>query len=162
LQRYKTSLEEVLTVRQRLDGLLPPVSDQSLYRPEPVSAFSEGDINRSEQPNTLETARTVLRNAGGKEKSVNELRAEIRTIYGIHPAKTLDQMLAKRASANRGFYKTADGRFGLTELRAQPMIEEVKTSSTVPAEIEKALESGALVGDDSHGSFKNDFNFSSI
>jgi hypothetical protein len=64
LQRYKTSLEEVLTVRQKLDGLLQPVSDQSLCRPEPVLAFSAGDINRSEQPNTLEMARTVLRNAG--------------------------------------------------------------------------------------------------
>ena len=51
-------------------------------------------------------ARTVLRNAGGKEKSVDELRTEIRSTYGIQPAKTLDQMLAKQASANRGFYKT--------------------------------------------------------
>jgi hypothetical protein len=91
-------------------------------------------------------ARTVLRNAGGKEKSVHELRTEIRSTYGIQPAKTLDQMLAKRPSANRGFYKTAGGRFGFSELRAQPMVEEVKASSTVLAEIEKALESGPLVG----------------
>ena len=107
-QRYETSLEEVLTVRQKLDGLLQPVSDQSLCRPEPVSAFTAGDINRSEQPNTLEMARTVLRNASGAERSADELRTEIRSTYGNQPTKTLDQMLAKRASANRGFYKTTD------------------------------------------------------
>ena len=43
--------------------------------------------------------RTILKNAGGEEKSVDELRQLIRTTYGIETAKSLDQMLYKRASA---------------------------------------------------------------
>lgn len=83
-------------------------------------------LNRRKGGSVLDKSRDRSK----REKSVDELRKENRSTYGMQPAKTLDQMLAKRASANRGFYNTADGRFGLTELRAQPMIEEVKTSST--------------------------------
>src|SRR5258708_11917042 len=61
--------------------------------------------------------RTILKNAAGEEKSVDELRQLIRATCGIEPAKSLDQMLYKRASAGRGFYKTTEGKFGLTELR---------------------------------------------
>jgi hypothetical protein len=48
---------------------------------------------------------------------VDELLQLIRTTYGIEPDKSLDQMLYKRASAGRGFYKTTEGKFGLTGLR---------------------------------------------
>ena len=65
-------------------------------------------VNPKEQPNTLEMTRTILKNAGGEEKSVDELRQLIRTTHGIEPAKSLDQMLYKRASAGRGFYKTTE------------------------------------------------------
>jgi hypothetical protein len=61
--------------------------------------------------------RTILKTADGEEKSVDELRQLIRTTCGIEPAKSLDQILYKRASAGRGFYKTTEGMFGLTELR---------------------------------------------
>jgi hypothetical protein len=67
----------------------------------------------------------ILKNAGGEEKSVDELRQLIRTTYGIEPAKSLDQMLYKRASAGRGFYKTTEGKFGLTGLRKDVVIDDV-------------------------------------
>jgi hypothetical protein len=60
---------------------------------------------------------------------VDELRQLIRTTYGIEPAKSLDQMLYKRASAGRGFYKTTAGKFGLTELRKVVMIDDVPLPS---------------------------------
>jgi hypothetical protein len=53
-----------------------------------------------------------------------------RTTYGIEPVKSLDQMLHKRASAGRGFYKTMEGMFGLTELRKDVVIDDVPLSST--------------------------------
>jgi hypothetical protein len=49
-------------------------------------AFARGEVNRSEQPNTLGMARTVLRNAGGKEKSVDELREEFPGVNGFSAA----------------------------------------------------------------------------
>jgi hypothetical protein len=44
--------------------------------------------------------------------------------------KSLDQMLYKRASAGHGFYKTMEGKFGLTELRKDVVIDDVPLSST--------------------------------
>jgi hypothetical protein len=88
-------------------------------------------VNPKEQPNTLEMTRTILKNAGGEEKSVDELRQLIRTTYGIEPAKSLDRMLYKRPAAGRGFYKTIDGKYGLSELRKGVAIDEVPVSSTI-------------------------------
>jgi hypothetical protein len=49
-----------------------------------------------------------VKNAGGEERSVDELRQLIRTTYGIEPAKSLDQMLYKRG---RGpWFLQDDGR----------------------------------------------------
>jgi hypothetical protein len=70
-----------------------------------------------------------VKTADGEEKSVDELRQLIRTTYGIEPAKSLDQMLYKRASAGRGFYKTTEGKFGLTELLKGVAIDGVQLSS---------------------------------
>jgi len=39
-------------------------------------------------------------------------------------------MLYKRASAGHGFYKTMEGKFGLTELRKDVVIDDVPLSST--------------------------------
>ena len=61
---------------------------------------------------------------------MDEKRQLIRTTYGIEPAKSLDQMLYKRASAGHGFYKTMEGKFGLTELRKDVVIDDVPLSST--------------------------------
>jgi hypothetical protein len=63
--------------------------------------------------------------------SPDEVRALIKKTYGIGPAKTLDQMLYKRASKGTMFYKTAEGRFGLLALRATT--EDVRTPTTAAA-----------------------------
>jgi hypothetical protein len=69
-------------------------------------------------------ARTVLFNLHGEENTPDEIRALIRTTYGLDPAKTLDQMLYKRVAKGNRFYKTADGRFGLLEFKST--IEEMR------------------------------------
>ena len=85
-----------------------------------------------EAPSTLEMARTVLRNAGAA-MSLLAIRAAIRTTYGIDPAKTLDQMLYKRAQKNKGFYKTKEGEFGLSDgPQVPPASAAVMTSVAVP------------------------------
>ena len=61
---------------------------------------------------------------------MDELRQLIRTTYGIEPAKSLDQMLYKRASAGPGFYKTTKGKFGLTELCKGVLIDDAPLSSS--------------------------------
>lgn len=85
----------------------------------PAASSHRTDI-RASSPETAaqhtQDDRTILKNAGGEEKSVDELRQLIRTTYGIEPAKSLEQMLYRRASASRGFDKTKEGKFGLTEL----------------------------------------------
>jgi hypothetical protein len=73
-------------------------------------------------------ARTVLFNLHGEEKTPDEIRALIRTTYGIDPAKTLDQMLYKRVAKGKTFYKTADGRFGLLEFKSTT--EEMRLPNT--------------------------------
>jgi hypothetical protein len=130
LERYRTSIKNTIEARNALDGFVQPGT--APYQPQPVRALTEGPVNRKEQPNTLDMARTVLRNAG-TEKSPDDLKVMIRTTYGIDPAKTLDQMLYKRASAGREFYKTEDGRFGLLELRKAPLVQDIRTPSTVSA-----------------------------
>ena len=81
-----------------------------------------GQHTRDDQDETEERRRG--REVGGRAA------ADVRTTYGIEPAKSLDQMLYKRASAGRGFYKTMEGKFGLTELRNGVVIEDVSLSST--------------------------------
>ena len=149
LERYRESLNQTLNAMQALKGTVTPIrrqvaaevstdesaqaselSDNELYRPRPITGLTSGPVNPKEQPNTLEMTRTILKNAGGEEKSVDELRRLIRTTYGIEPAKSLDQMLYKRASAGRGLYKTTEGKFGLTELRKGVAIDDVPLSST--------------------------------
>jgi hypothetical protein len=149
LERYRESLNQTLSAMQALKGTVTPIrrqvtaeismdesaqvrelSDNELYQPGQVFGLTSGPINPKEQPNTLEMTRTILKNAGGEEKSVDELRQLIRTTYGMEPAKSLDQMLYKRASAGRGFYKTTEGKFGLTELRKDAPIDDVPMTST--------------------------------
>jgi hypothetical protein len=104
-----------------------------VYSPQAVTltAITEGKASPGAQPNSLEMARIVLFNVNGEEKTPDEIRALIRTTHGIDPAKTLDQMLYKRASKGTMFYKTAEGRFGLLALRATT--EEVRTPTTAVA-----------------------------
>ncbi len=71
------------------------------------------------------------RTVSSEEKTPDKIRALIKKTYGIDPAKTLDQMLYKRASKGTMFYKTAEGRFGLLALRATT--EEVRTPTTAVA-----------------------------
>ena len=63
-----------------------------------------------------------------EEKTPDEIRALIRTTYGIDPAKTLDQMLYKRVAKGKTFYKTADDRFGLREFKSTT--EEIRIPNT--------------------------------
>lgn len=155
LQRYKESLEGTLNLMKHLKipagAIIPPrpfsnkpvavrggdsepladLKETELYQPQPVPGLVSTPIPSSQnQPNTLEMTRVVLKNAGGEEKTVDELREMIRRTYGIEPAKSLDQMLYKRSAGGRGFYKTADGRYGLSELRKGVAIEEVPMIST--------------------------------
>jgi len=105
-------------------SVAPISATDILYQPRPVTDSGETIPTQSTTPNTLEMTRIVLRNAGG-EKTADELRQLIRTTYGIEPAKSLDQMLYKRAASGRGFYKTEDGRFGLTEMRKGTAVDAV-------------------------------------
>jgi len=73
-------------------------------------------------------ARIVLFNLHGEEKTPDEIRALIRTTYGLDSAKTLDQMLYKRVAKGKRFYKTADGRFGL--LKFKSTTEEMRLPNT--------------------------------
>lgn len=148
LERYKISLSQTLSTMQALrgpalvigrpvesrvsdSGVLADLPEQELYQPRPIQGLTAGPVNQAEQPNTLDMTKTVLQNAGGDEKTVDELRQMIRTTYGVEPAKSLDQMLYKRASSGRGFYKTPEGRFGLTELRKGIQIDIVSMPSTL-------------------------------
>ena len=110
---------------------LTDLPEQDLYQPRPIQGLTAGPVNQAEQPNTLDMTKTVLQNAGGEEKTVDELRSMIRTTYGVEPAKSLDQMLYKRASSGRGFYKTHEGRFGLTDLRKGVQIDTISMPSTI-------------------------------
>jgi hypothetical protein len=79
-------------------------------------------------PNTLEMGRIVLFNLHGEEKTPDEIRALIRTTYGLGSAKTLDQMLYKRVAKGKTFYKTADGLFGRLEFKSTT--EEIRLPNT--------------------------------
>jgi len=128
LERYKTALQTTLRARLDLDGLMQ--TQPKVYSPQAVTltAITEGKESPDAQPNSLEMARTVLFNLHGEEKTPDEIRALIRTTYGIDPAKTLDQMLYKRVAKGKTFYKTADGRFGLLEFKSTT--EEMRLPNT--------------------------------
>ena len=131
LERYKTALNAALQARLDLEGLIS--TRPQVYSPQTVNltAITDGKDSPNAQPNSLEMARVVLLNLNGEEKTPDEIRALIKKTYGIEPAKTLDQMLYKRASKGTLFYKTAEGRFGLLALRATT--EEVRTPTTAAA-----------------------------
>jgi hypothetical protein len=129
LERYKTALQATVVAAEglgieTLGGYVPRLVA-------PVEGLTTGPVPAEGQPNTLGMARMVLRNLNGEEKTPDQLRALIKDTYGIDPAKSLDQMLYKRASKGKTFYKTEDGRFGLLELR--PTIERVRMPSTAIA-----------------------------
>jgi hypothetical protein len=131
LEKYKTALNAALQARLDLEGFSN--TRPKIYSPQTVTltALTEGEDSPNAQPNSLEMARVVLLNLNGEEKTPDEIHALVKKTYGIEPAKTLDQMLYKRAGKGRTFYKTSDGRFGLLALRAT--IEEVRTPTTAVA-----------------------------
>src|ERR1017187_2804692 len=109
LERYKSALKTVMQARDGLRGPGTSLSSERGYTPQVVTAGSiegptEGKIPAEGQPSTLEMARTVLRNLNGPERTPTELRELIKSTYGVEPAKTLDQMLYKRATAGNTFY----------------------------------------------------------
>lgn len=74
---------------------------------------------QNDQPNTLSMVRQVLRNARGRTMTLPQLIEAIKGTYKLDPAKTLDQMIGRRAAEGKGFYKTENGEFGLTELKVE-------------------------------------------
>jgi hypothetical protein len=73
----------------------------------------------------------VLENAKGTPLSLQEILDEVKKTFGVEPAKTSDQMLWKRANQKKGFYKTEDGKFGLTKHLAE--VNKVETTTTAVA-----------------------------
>jgi hypothetical protein len=125
LERYKTALEQVITVRRELES-----GKGRAYVPQPVTLtnITEGEELPDARPNSVEMARTVLYNLGGEEKTPDEIRELILKTYGVKAAKSLDQMLYRRAAQGKTFYKTPSGRFGL--LSNKPKIEQVRIPAT--------------------------------
>lgn len=133
---YRTSLQQTLELHKQSRVLVSPNWPPRTLRPAPVDATSpltEGPIPQDSTPSTIEMARTVLRNAGGTTMTLQEIRTAIQQTYGIDPAKTLDQMLYKRAQRNKGFYKTGEGRFGLTDSTPTTVMTEVAVPTTAMA-----------------------------
>lgn len=131
LELYKNSLITTLNIARNLSEGECPMEhfETRSNRPDKlVQILTEGPALREELPSSLEMTRTVLRNLGGEPKAPDDLRALIRETYGVEPVKTLDQMLYKRASKGQGFFKTHDGRFGLTEF--QPIVQQDRVPST--------------------------------
>lgn len=81
--------------------------------------------------NTIDMARVVIRNAG-KSLPPAKIKENIKSTFGIDAAKTLYDMLWKRARAqDSGFYKDEQGNIGLVEML--PKMETVATiSSSTP------------------------------
>jgi hypothetical protein len=67
--------------------------------------------------NTLEMTRTILKNAGGEEKSVDELRQLIRTTYRIEPASRWTRCSTSARPRAVVSTRRRKGKFGLTEQR---------------------------------------------
>jgi hypothetical protein len=86
-----------------------------------LSAYGEMPKHKDSPENSglssLEMARTVLMNAG-RPLPIPEIHSKIRDTYGLPAAKTLADMLWKRARTRNIFFKDDDGRIGLVELQA--------------------------------------------
>jgi hypothetical protein len=65
---------------------------------------------------TMEMVRQVLDKEGkkGKELSFRDIQEAVRKHFKTDPASTLGQMLYKRSRNKSGFYRTANGKYGLT------------------------------------------------
>lgn len=87
-------------------------------------------VKASPELNTMDMARTVIRNAG-RPLTLQRIEEGIRTTYGVAPAKTIYQMLYKRAKRGERFFRTEQGEFGLMEM--QPEIQTVLTSGQTAA-----------------------------
>ncbi len=74
--------------------------------------------------NTMNMAKTVIRNAG-RPLTFQGIEESIKKTYGVTPAKTLYQMLYKRAKAGDKLYRNQNGEFGLVEMN--PEIRTVMT-----------------------------------
>ena len=127
---YRTALQHLIELHEEFHGTSVPVPQptrlRALERPPAAEPSGEAGVAPEDvpfpdespehapdsAPSTVEMARAVLGNAG-KPLPLLMIRQAIRETFGIEPAKTLDQMLYKRAQRNKGFFKTRDGEFGL-------------------------------------------------
>jgi hypothetical protein len=87
-------------------------------------------VKASPELNTLDMARTVIRNARRPLK-VNQIEEEIKNTYGVVPAKTLYQMLYKRAKRGERFFRNDNGEFGVADMN--PEVRTVLTSRDTAA-----------------------------
>lgn len=84
--------------------------------------------DKGPQLNTIDMARVVIRNAG-KPLQPPQIKDGIKSTFGVDPAKTLFDMLWKRArQGDKGFYKDGEGNIGLLEML--PKLETVATISS--------------------------------
>ena len=70
---------------------------------------------RSAKPTTVEMARRVLKNEGAP-MTPKQIGEKIFSTFGFKPAKSLYQMLYKRAKAKKGFTMDGAGKYGLEAL----------------------------------------------
>lgn len=122
---YRTALQHLIDLHEEFHGTQVPVPQpirlRGLERPPATSSGEPYEVPFPDAlpehapdsaASTVEMARSVLGNAG-KTLPLVAIRQAIRETFGIEPAKTLDQMLYKRAQRNKGFFKTRNGEFGL-------------------------------------------------
>ena len=130
-------------MRQALDSELSAIEKsvgplverrEAIYRL--FAAYDESDrqsitrttVKATSELNTIDMARTVIRNAGRPLKAP-QIEEAIKRTYGVTPAKTLYQMLYKRAKRGERFFRNESGEFGLTDMN--PEVQTVMTSDQV-------------------------------
>jgi hypothetical protein len=116
----KTALEAEL---KAIDKVVAEASAKRDAIMELIETDQKEAVRRQSQHSTIEMARLVIRNAG-RPLSPDKIQTNIHTTFGIVPAKTLYDMLLKRArKPGSGFFRDAEGQIGLSEM--QPTITTV-------------------------------------
>jgi hypothetical protein len=130
LQKELTELDQTLErlnkKRDAIHQLLAVYEGEGETQPRSTRVPRAARSGTGAELNTVEMARTVIRNLG-RPMHPKAIADAIHRTYGIQPAKTLSDMLWKRARAGKGFYKTDDGEIGVTALQSH--VETVKVSN---------------------------------
>jgi hypothetical protein len=125
IERIMSNLQQKREAIQKLLGVYGTTEQSG--QSDPVGSDILSASKAKSGMNTIEMARVIIRNAGRPLKP-EDVRANIRATFGVDAAKTLYDMLLKRArSENSGFYRTSEGEIGLTEML--PKFEKVGLQS---------------------------------